>query len=414
MQSEGFALFCSLLTMASSWANSCFEDSCDPCLMLSDPELLRTLKNSPTLRSLSILFESRSLEMLQDAEKCFMPLKGFRNLTSLELYNFYGNETQLVKELAKVLIDCSNLTTLGLGLLCDCDVQITPEIIVLDEECEFLEHLCHHFASRGAKPLHLQTLKLGTGMCLVDSTGSSHEENDSHERNNFLAKLTDLETLRTLHVFNDLVKNGHDDDGWGLEIDWSLLDDCTNLEQLSVSRFGQDVVSWVLSHMSIQELIVTHHYGMYDEDLDNFKHLLMPNLRMLFVREISTPKRSDENDWTDISSSDEDSESSTSGESDANASDPAGSESSSTNDQDSDSSSDADSFEIERLDKSTISILDRIPTGGCRLEQLSLCLDLETQWVSLRSPFSLHQLIQIGNICFAPATDDLSQTIMPG
>jgi len=365
--------------------------------MLSDPELLRMLKNSQTLRSLSILFESRSLEMLQDAEKCFMPLKGFRNLTSLELYNFYGTETQHVKDLANVLIDCTNLKTLGLGLLCDCDIQITPEIIILDEECEFLEQLCHYFASKGATPLHLQKLRLGTGMCLIDSTGSSHEdsshENSSHERNSFLAKLVDLNELKTLHVFNDLVKNGLDDDVWGLEIDWSLLDGCTNLQQLSVSRFGEDVVAWVINNLSIQELIITHHYGMYDKDLHNFSHLLLPHLRALFVREISTRKRNDENDWSDINLFDEESDSSTSAESDANTSDSAdsaNSESSNTNDQDSDSSSNS---KITRLDKSTISVLDRIPDGGYNLEQLSLCLDLETQWVSLRSSFCLHRLI---------------------
>jgi hypothetical protein len=352
--------------------------------MLSDPELLRTLKNRQTLKNLSIMFESQWLEDQFLAEKCFMPLKGFRNLTSLELYNFYGNETRLVRDVVNVLVDCPNLKALGLGLLCDCDTELLPEIVILEGECEFLEKLCLRFESQRGSPLKLHTLRLGTGMCLFHSS--------SPEGINFLAKLVDLSGLKCLHVFNDLVKYDIDDDGWGLEIDWHLLNDCTDLQQLSVSRLGEDVAAWLNENGSVQELIITHHYGMYDEDLANFNKLFLPHLTALFFRERFTEKRADENAWSDTDSwttdeLDEQSIYSVSVDSDPDDSDSADSNSSDTNVKDSDSSSDSGT---EKPNKSITTVLDRLPDGGHRLERLSLCLDLETQWVSLRFLFSLH------------------------
>jgi hypothetical protein len=146
-----------------------------------------------------------------------MPLKGFRNLISLELYNFYGNEYQLIKGIVDVLAGCPNLETLGLAKLCACDAEL-PESVILDGEdgedgeCRFLEKLCDSFDCRGGSPLKIHTLRLGTGIIFHGL------ESGSDDGNNYLAKLVDLSRLKCLHMFNDLVKWDIDEEGLPLLI----------------------------------------------------------------------------------------------------------------------------------------------------------------------------------------------------
>jgi hypothetical protein len=88
--------------------------------MLTHPELLDTLKKCKTLQRLSIQFTSKCLDWDDESEdeearSAFVSLKGFSNLTSLELYEFHGDPTDLRKELASILKDLPMLKTLGLG-----------------------------------------------------------------------------------------------------------------------------------------------------------------------------------------------------------------------------------------------------------------------------------------------------------
>src|SRR2546423_1474279 len=159
------------MLIISRWMDNCFDDEYRQALILRKPELLGFFKNCQTLKQLSIQFASKHIEDRDHAFNCSIPLKGFRNLTALELYKFYGDEDLLVKDIAAVLIECPRLKTLGLAFACDCDCDEFPEAIVLEGDCEFLENLCVQYASRrGATPLALETLRLGLGMCLYGSS----------------------------------------------------------------------------------------------------------------------------------------------------------------------------------------------------------------------------------------------------
>jgi hypothetical protein len=355
---------------------------------VSDAEIMRPLKSCQTLKSLLIQFESLWPGDKILADKCWIALEGFRNLTSLELYNFHGTESHLIKEITGVLVNSPNLKTLGLGLLCDCDAGMLLEVTILEGECKFLENLCLRFQSQKASPLKLHTLKLGTGMCL--------SEPRSVENVDFLAKLVDISGLKCLHLFNDLVKYDIDDDSWPLYINWGLLVECTGLYQLSISMLDHGLIDWLNdSGKSVRELIITHHYGMYDRDLNLLEKLNLPELTTLFVRERYVGISTVQEDWSDTDTwvtelSDEDLvESESESESSFSVPIDAGSTSHPLADSDSlgPNAVDPESFArpaivTEKLHPSTITVLDRLYDGGSKLKRLSLCLDLETQFVS--------------------------------
>jgi hypothetical protein len=126
--------------------------------MLRDTNILNALKNCETLQDLSIEFASQHLEDNTAAFNCSMPLNGFRNLASLELYQFYGNETQLINDIAGVLSDCPRLKKLGLGMACDYDCDDLPEVLIMPRDCSFLERLCMRYeGQRKSPPLKLET-----------------------------------------------------------------------------------------------------------------------------------------------------------------------------------------------------------------------------------------------------------------
>lgn len=84
-----------------------------------------------------------------------------------------------------------------------------------------------------------------------------------------------------------------------MELDWTVLNDCP-LRQLSLTRLEIDSRKWLNKHgQSVEELIVTDHFSMYDDTLDNFGALKLPNLSMLFTREINVrvPTHELENEW---------------------------------------------------------------------------------------------------------------------
>lgn len=317
--------------------------------MLRDPELLAALKSCQNLRSLSIQFASQYLEDRLDARNCWIPLEGFRNLVSLELYHFYGDQSRLTMDIADVLSECPNLRTLGLGMACDFDCYVFPEVMVLeDDKRDFLETICVQFEAKGQTPLSLHTLRLGEGMCLFKSASAKVED--------FLAKLVKVSSLRTLHLYNGLAKYGSlEAETEPMIIDWSLLKDCTSLYQLSVARIGHDVREWLNSGgKSVQELIVTERYGIYDKELKNYNAIRLPNLSLLFTAEdfMGETYRDDSSSYEDFFDTDSDND-----------------------------SSDLDTWPPKPR-KTIITVLDRLHDGGSQLKQLSLHMNFRNQWVS--------------------------------
>jgi hypothetical protein len=326
-------------------------------------------------------------------------LDGFKNLTLLELYNFFGITESLIIDLVDVLGECPGLKTLGLSCGCEYDCEEIPESLLIgdEEDYDFLKKLCENYGSRSRlSPLALDTLRLGQGMYIFDS---SIMQPVVENQGNYLPKLVQMETLKNLHLFNGLVKEDIYDDPEPLEVDWSQLEDCKSLQKLSVLRFDEEILHWLnTSGNSIQDFIVTEHYSMYDKDLDNYRFLCLPQLSMIFLREMTVSRRDGDDAWSDTDSSitdfsEAESESvagTTSGPESLQESPTlpnAGSPSEAETISDAESASEFESpsragIPYLELDRSTITVLDRLSDHGAQLTRLGLCIDLKTQWVS--------------------------------
>lgn len=332
-----------------------------PSLILRHPDLLNFLKGCQNLKHISILFATQWLEDRLAATNCSIPLKGFRNLTSLELYHFYGDEAEILNDLVSTLGDSPNLQTLGLALACDCDCDRLPEAVIVEDELDFFENLCVEYGSRVSRsPLPLKTLKLGHGMYILKTEATT---DTSFE--NYLAKLVKISNLRVLRIFNGLFKfeDNIDDEPESMEIAWSLFKECTLLRQLSVTRLEDDVRDWLNTvGRSVQELIVTDHYETYEHGWENFNALNLPCLKMLFTREEGRSRSDSEDEWSDVDSMESLVDSDFLRESPGN--------------------SHSDTELLPTVDRSTRTVLDRLHDGGTKLESLCLDLDFETQWVS--------------------------------
>jgi hypothetical protein len=278
------------------------------------------LTRHESLKRISVTFASNWLDDRKLACNYWMPLTGFRNLTSLELYNFYGNESMLKVKIARALSQSPKLETLGLAMACDCDCFDLPEAVILEGECDFLEGLSIEYGSLpDTAPLQLRKFRIGTGVYLFKPKAT--------ESGNYLAKLVDISKLEKFHIFNDLVKIGSSaEDHSSMDVDWSLLNGCSALYQLSVSCINADVREWLNGPGSaVQELFVTHHYSMYDSDLSEFSLLNLPHLSAIFTRELTVRKRTFDldTDSSSDSSLDSDSEIGTDSELDSDLSDEA-------------------------------------------------------------------------------------------
>jgi hypothetical protein len=304
---------------------------------LNNEELLATSKRCPNLRNLWIQFSDTYLDEAGDAMKCNAQLKGFKNLASLELYQFYGEESELVNDIANVLKDCPALKRLGLGLACEFDCDLTPEVLAASGDCDFLEKLCVKYGRRSS-PLALETLRLGHGMFIYKSK--------SPNTGNYLSKLVKFSDIKNLHIYNGLV---HETDDWDLipmpmQVQWNFFTECTSLCQISVTRLDKTVRRWLnTSGKSIRELWVTEHFSMYDNCLGNFDILELPQLEMLFTREMTVRGYGHDRPWRGI---------------------------------------DSESREQISLPRKVVTALDRLPDNIANLTRLGICIELENQWVS--------------------------------
>src|ERR1700733_3103506 len=105
--------------MQPRWIDYTYDDNYRPGLMLRNQELLQALKQSSTISKVSILFASQYLDDPVEALNCSISLEGFKNLTSLELYNFYRDPDSLMLDIVDVLAECPCLKTLGRGFACN-------------------------------------------------------------------------------------------------------------------------------------------------------------------------------------------------------------------------------------------------------------------------------------------------------
>jgi hypothetical protein len=117
---------------------------------------------------------------------------------------------------------------------------------------------------------------------------------------------------------------------------------------------------------------------MYDDDLDNLDALRLPHLSMVFTREMTVSKCDPEDEWSDVDSWELDSD-----------------------------SEDTDLPDLEpqftpKLDRSVITVLDRLYDGGTNLKRLGLCFDFETQWVGPKVLSPMYLLTLIGEILLPP------------
>ncbi|KAF8850135.1 hypothetical protein BDZ45DRAFT_731749 [Acephala macrosclerotiorum] len=360
------------------WVNNASQDPFITPLILRNEDLLTTLKGLPLLRKISIFFLSEP-QVGSGSGMCWTDLSGFRNLTSLELYNFRGDEKRLVRDISGLLHDNPGLRKLGLGMACGEDPRAwLQHIIIAPEKQNLLEELCMEYSTttRGtAPPLSLETLRLGHGLSVLSPT--------SPESVGYLSRLVRTDQLAILHLCNGYtVQDPDDTDLEAIAVDWSVLGPCSSLRQLSVTLLSRECKDWLNSScIAMEELLVTETCGgRHDPDLWVFDSLRLPKLSMIVVGEHGTQNGEDHRD------SDSDSDSSESGSyaaaSDSQSefgeelgggsgggSDPekrGATESESESESESDSSPDA---------SSKANILDRLHDGGRQLTRLSLCLD---------------------------------------
>ena len=315
--------------------------------------LFDNLKSCRKLRKLEILLiDWKKLESLEETHKAegltdfFTPelvpglqLKGFRGLSSLELWNLYGRHDELAKELASVLCASPGLETLGLSLACRLNRNQFP---VVHDQGMFFEILYKAFAATNPTRLSLTTLRLGQGFYLPEnqilegvdldavSEGSESVEDAEEERtedgdaeeaeSHYLSKFTDIKALKRLHLCNGITELSMNEE----YVAWCPLDVFTketspNLLQLSINHLQYQIVDWLNEVQSVQELIVTSPYDRgYVNDLDVSKLKdLKVNLTMLYIR--------------------------------------------------------------DRMPQAA-TILDRLPDGGTHLTRLGISLNLESQW----------------------------------
>lgn len=265
------------------WHDDSSSEEYESSLILRDDDVLAKLRNLPLLKHILIQFTSAFLDDDPNiAVKCWIPLRPFTNLISLELYQFYGLEFDvLAKEIAQALSQSPNLRKLGLGIACNIKAEdLPPEIYIIEHRGTFFEQICFFYESLSpsSKPLDLETLKLGNGVCLLKSKLETEV--------NYLAKLVKVSGLKTLHICNPLVQFSWNGENQALKIEWSLLEDCISLRQVSVTRITADIVRWLSGPAkNVEELFVTDQYSPDDPDLNLYSQLKLNKLSTLYVTE---------------------------------------------------------------------------------------------------------------------------------
>lgn len=140
------------LTLCFSIYDGSFEHESWPSQLFQQSKWLKTLKKLPKLKNVqfdinSFLDDVHGLDITREiAVKSI----GFKDLTSLQLYNLQGPEKKILKDLTMTLRACPQLTVLGLGRSCDADIDVNDNVMILEDEIGLLEKLCVGYAAGGS------------------------------------------------------------------------------------------------------------------------------------------------------------------------------------------------------------------------------------------------------------------------
>lgn len=241
--------------------------------LLCLPEALGHLKKRESLRELSIQLPSLDSFEQDPTLNGFVSLRGFKNLTLLEIFGIsrdldYHHQNLFIQSLASVLHDCPKLKTFGIGMECEHDDAVEQVVfIAVPDQLYYFNHLCAEYSS-GAEvvPLSLEVLRLGFGMFITPWDNPDDAENEAATEENIIARFVNLDHLRTLHIFNGNVEFADvNDHGTDVEVDWTLLE-AKSLRQLSVTLLTETARDYLnFGARSVDELIVTHHYSPHNE-----------------------------------------------------------------------------------------------------------------------------------------------------
>ncbi|QSZ37390.1 hypothetical protein DSL72_009488 [Monilinia vaccinii-corymbosi] len=270
------------------WSNQGIYKDVYRTFVLQEPCIINQLKQQPGLRNLWIEFSPN-----EGPVYCWPRLlEAFCNLTSLDLYNFTGDRSHITAELARCLVNCPNLRSLGLGQRGhDAEHLYVPRLVVIEgEDGNFLEQLCLLYHTRyESHPLNLHTLRLGYG--------TSPYAPKLKENHNYLKRLVCTRKLRTLDIFNGRwIKSLEDYPGNKLPIDYQLLDDCDSLANLSVTDVDDDLKDWLSDkrRSSIRTISVANYS---DKFLGPSYELDLPNISSIIIRMFDAQWYGPVGDW---------------------------------------------------------------------------------------------------------------------
>ncbi|CAD6444268.1 7a724407-af52-4e39-9517-cf7d409124ef [Sclerotinia trifoliorum] len=256
------------------WSDQSLPGSSLQNLPLRERGNMEKLRRNPKLRHLWIEF-STDLNGKKYAEaNRWCSLEGFCNLTSLNLHNFYGNNSQITDELAQCLVNCPNLKSLGISLGSHYDWKTLGGPVVKDETDNFLEQLCSLYGDRyDSRPLDLHTLRLGFG--------ASPYAPKMRDNQNYLQNLVCTKGLLSLEFYNGLwVEHLEGVPKDVLPIDFQLLEGCESLTHLSMTGLEGDVIDWLSNRKRFSiRTMSTASYSHFSDEI-SFK-LDLPNLSTL-------------------------------------------------------------------------------------------------------------------------------------
>jgi hypothetical protein len=163
---------------------------------------------------------------------------GFQNMTSLNLFDIYGDVTTNIKALVSIFLASPNLLDLGLGL---------PYTYRRSDANNFLCQICRSYAASGGRPLSLKRLYLDQGLIIYADDEKSHRSETS-----YISLLTDLSALQSLHVHNDFTPNAFGEyPSWvrlGGKLAYNTMSDpsrCLSLRRFSAAKLDEDLFNLI-------------------------------------------------------------------------------------------------------------------------------------------------------------------------
>ncbi|TGO61071.1 hypothetical protein BCON_0030g00290 [Botryotinia convoluta] len=203
-----------------------------------------------------------------------LSVKGFRNLSSLEIYclrgmvtDTLGNRSAEMIDLIDILDASPRLTTLGLGLRANQGCEWDDKMLKIHhKQTAFLAVLCEWYGRKpGTSPLSLVQLRLGPGVLLWDTPNSD------------LKMLFTTERLETLHLYTSTIEietHGRKRYTFNKFKDFYSMNECPLLRQLWVSDFTTNLVQWIGAGQNYTYLSnISSLSGKLDVDRDWFDFL---------------------------------------------------------------------------------------------------------------------------------------------